>query len=488
MTEIYSSVGHIDEPSLTYWWGTTGVDMKHATEHFLVAGATGSGKSVTIKHLMDSIYTPGPGGLGGEGMRSLIFDAKREFYPVLRAYGVAHEKIHILNPFDARCVQWDLSEDITGFAAAEEFAAILIPEENERSTYFRNTSRLLMAAVIKIFIHVRRRAVKEKGNRGRWTLRDVILALQLPGEALKEFLGSQPFSAHLARIHFQNDETIANVRSTLGGITAQFEVAAALWDNGGDGGNGRPAISLVKHWLRSSSVLLLGREPTLPTALQPLYQAIVHRAIQLVLSLEEKPHGTESGVLSWFFFDEVNAAGKLSTLPDLLKQGRSKGACVVLGIQNLEGLVAVYGEPSAMDLVSQCANRALLTVRDSKTAQWASAMVGEHEIIKKNTSDSTSGSITANTGVGSSGGSDTTGWQKTISAELTHEPVIRPSEFWTRLSPPNSKIGLEGYFTIPGIARGQTLFEIPAEDVFHAHGAMRIHPEAKAVIVSFWEG
>ena len=64
------------------------------------------------------------------------------------------------------------------------------------------------------------------------------------------------------------------------------------------------------------------------------------------------------------FLDDVREAGKLDGLSRLLNQGRTKGACVVLGFQDSDGMRDVYGEYVANELVGQCANKAILRVEN----------------------------------------------------------------------------------------------------------------------------
>jgi hypothetical protein len=454
----------------TYWWGSDGKSIRTATEHFLIAGATGSGKTVTLKVLMHSILED----QSEVSTRMLVFDSKREFYPVVHAFGVPKENIHIFNPFDARCVQWDLASDITGFADAEELAAILIPSADEQTPYFRNVSRLLVAMVMKIFIHVHR---KTEGG-VQWTLRDLICVLKLPNEALKELFMAFPFAAH-AIFHFGNDETASNIRSTLAVFLAQYEIVAALWDSNGQDANkvalygNRRVLSLQKHWIESPSTLIVGREPALQSALQPLNQALIHRAIQLVLGQAEKTHETEDDILSWFFLDELNSAGRLDMLPDLLKQGRSKGACVVLGVQNLDGLITVYEESAAMDLVSQCSNKALLRLQDTKTAQWAADLVGEQMFLKSNTSTNSSTQSSPQGVTWSTG--------RSRDSRLERDKIASPSTFWRSIRPAGRDNGIEGFFFSPGDEFGHQILTVDAEQLFGPDSPLMLKSELAAV-------
>ena len=84
--------------------------------HFLVMGATGSGKTLTIRFLMQSVFQK------ANGCRALLYDAKRDLILILDGMGVPKSKIKIFNPFDDRSVAWDMAADITSPATAWQLA------------------------------------------------------------------------------------------------------------------------------------------------------------------------------------------------------------------------------------------------------------------------------------------------------------------------------------------------------------------------------
>lgn len=455
----------------SYWWSVPEIPIKWATEHFLIVGSTGSGKTVVIRTLMDSVFSQ------SGARRAIIFDPKRENYPQVLALGIPEKRVHILNPFDARCVPWNMSEDIPDFATAEEIATILIPPlPGENQPFFRDASRQLAGTVMKIFIHCRRAALAKDRNspKGRWTLRDLICAMRLPQPALAALFKKFPF-AHHALFYFDNDYTFTNIRSGLETHISKYAIVAALWDSAPKGArekeeDGSPrGFSLKNDWMERPSVILLGREPAMQSALEPINLCLVQRASQLVLEQPERSHAATQDVLSWFIFDELKAAGKMGLLPDLMTQGRSKGACVVLGMQNLAGISSVYGHTEALDLLSQCANKAILRLQDAETANWAVSLVGQNYILKQNAQ--------FNENTSSSRGSGETQFQRgsgtTVSQDLQRDNVAMASTFWVTLRPAGPEVGLEGFFFVPTIPEAcQTITRIAPEEIFGPGGPL----------------
>ncbi|MFX8836738.1 type IV secretion system DNA-binding domain-containing protein, partial [Acinetobacter baumannii] len=78
----------------------------------------------------------------------------------------------------------------------------------------------------------------------------------------------------------------------------------------------------------------------------------------MILAREEQPTtAKDSGMQqAWFFLDEVREAGELDGLSRLMTKGRSKGACVVLGFQDIDGMRDVYGDQVANEICAQCNN------------------------------------------------------------------------------------------------------------------------------------
>ena len=96
------------------------------------------------------------------------------------------------------------------------------------------------------------------------------------------------------------------------------------------------------------------------------------------------------------FLDEFREAGKLEGLRRLLNKGRSKGACVVLGCQDVEGVRAEYGREEANEILAQCTHTVVLNVGSPETAQWATGIFGEVDMEVETTGQSYGSQFAAN--------------------------------------------------------------------------------------------
>lgn len=338
----------------TIFWGGLTLPEEISEGHFLVVGATGSGKTITLRLLMQSVL---PRIVHG-GVRAVVYDAKKEALSQLEGMGVPYDRIRILNPFDKRAFAWDMAADIVDPATADQIAAILIPEEDSQNRFFTDAARDLLGGVFKAFMLTRPK---------EWSFADAIHAMQSP-ERLKTLLKSTPETADIADIYFTVDTTMANIHSTVRTRMAPFATIAALWKS-----RGKDKMSL-QEWADGNLVLLLGKDERLRASLDAINRVLFERLVHLALERPGTGHAT-----TWFFLDELRWAGKLELLNNLAVAGRSKGVRVVLGFQDIDGLRDVYGDYAATELAGICANKAILRLDSPATAQWAAENIGDAE-------------------------------------------------------------------------------------------------------------
>lgn len=344
-------------------WGGAKLDFSVLGPHFAVMGSTGSGKTLTLRMLMRAALLTYSGSLTS---RALVFDPKLEFYPILRAMGIPEDRIKVLNPFDARSVAWNLDDDIKDAAAARQLASVLVPpDQDSTQPFFSCAAHDIVATLIDVF---RRHAAGT-----RWGLNDVLEAAS-ELQNLYEVLaltedGRRIYNMYLA---VPND-TAVGVLATLRTKVVAYQTVARLWGRSSLKG----ADFSFNEWLDAPepSIVLLGTDDTNEDVLGPLNRALFQRLAQLVTGRPGSgPHKTV-----WFFLDEVRLAGRLEGLQALLLKGRSKGAHIAIGLQDIQGLRDVYGEFQADEILGQCANFGVLRLSNPASMAWAADYFGKFE-------------------------------------------------------------------------------------------------------------
>jgi type IV secretory pathway TraG/TraD family ATPase VirD4 len=132
--------------------------------------------------------------------------------------------------------------------------------------------------------------------------------------------------------------------------------------------------------------------------------------------------------------DEARKLGRLEGLADVMSNGRSKGAAVLLGFQDIDGLIAVYGKEVAYELTSLCNTFGVLKLNGITSPKWASELFSDTEVREPTQSAGTT-----------TGGERTTN-TFTVSEQIRTKPLYMASQFRT-LPLPSKELGyLAGYF------------------------------------------
>lgn len=378
-------------------WGPFRIDPVYATEHFLVAGTTGSGKTVLINMLMKSALQHGP------PRRAVLYDSKQELAPLLDGMGL-RSRTRLLHPYDTRSCAWDMARDITGPLSARQMATILVPEESgarENSAFFTDAVRDLLTGVFLAFIRC-------MPNKEAWTFRDVVLTM-LYEPYLRAILGigkdhNLPMLSRLYNSYVGGADrrTWANIRATISTKISVYESIAAVWHRAMTQAD-RPEAERrfsITEWLDDTNwknadfrpILVLGNDEAARTALDAVNAALFKRLTELIISRREQTRDEQrSGQnQTWVFLDEVREAGRLDGLSRLLTKGRSKGVCAVLGFQDIDGLRAVYGKEIAHEITGQCNTIAILKMNSPSTADWGAEQFGRYLASESRLSESVS--------------------------------------------------------------------------------------------------
>jgi len=343
------------------------ISVQAAGRHMLIIGAPGSGKTVSIELFLQSLV---------QRLRSpekdvtpeklVLLDVKGTFYSFLRAQGVPEDDIYILDPFDDRTIPWDIAKDITGDAAAQNLAALIIPSEPNASTsyFWQAAQRTVWATIIAL-----------NGIRpGAWTLRDLINALSTP-ENIQRTVTRVPRARIKADPYLKDTLHFPSVFTTIATKASRLETVAALWHQT----KAKKSFSIADWFSKDETkqrhgVLLLGHRPKYLESLNPINGLLLRMISDELQSWEDvsQPH-------TWIVLDEFRWMKEVDCMAELLGVGRSKGASILLGIQDVSGMRAAYGPDRTDEILGLCENKTFLRVGNAATAEWASKYFGDRE-------------------------------------------------------------------------------------------------------------
>ena len=320
-----SSLGGID-------WGGLDLPDSEATSHWGCIGSTGSGKTLTMRILAQSVLPV----IGtGVDARAIAYDGKQDVLPLLHAI-CKRARIITTNPFDARGVAWDLSADIREPRVAVEIVFTLIPREHESQPFFSDAARHLLYGVIISYMR--------SGH--DWTFADLLRGVS-SARRLKAILKKHQQTRDIVGRYWGDKRLLHNIMSTMATKLLPFESIAAAWDEA------KERVSL-HEWAKDESIIVLGNSEISRTAIDAINRCMFKRASDITLSQ------TESFTRrNWFFLDELSEAGRLDGLVSLLKKGRSKGGCVVIALQSIAGLkdTKLYGPHFTAEILGQIGHK-----------------------------------------------------------------------------------------------------------------------------------
>lgn len=349
-------------------WGPFRVSGQFATNHFLVTGTTGSGKTTLVEVLLSTALSSAA---DYYSVRALMYDPKQEMIPYLDGLGL-FDRVRILHPFDERRLAWDLSKDFDDPISCRELAGILIPKNaavSPEGSFFDSACRQIVADVATALSYSRPKIES-------WSLRDLIL-ICLDRKHLSRFVESSSHDA-LRRSYdaYLNSKTTdsrtsSNVFASLYAHLARFEPIAQSWHLASKSYS-------IQQWMKSTGeIIVLGSDTAADETIGALNRAFIQRWIQVVLQGKEQRTGDSSYCQSWLVLDELRELGQIQGLGSFMTKSRSRGGVAVLSFQAVDGLYHIYGREQANEIVANFSNVAVLKTASPSTAEWAAGLFGK---------------------------------------------------------------------------------------------------------------
>ena len=362
------------------------------TQHTIVSGTTGSGKTVLISDLVAQIRA--------RGERCIVYDKMgtytRSFFDPARDV--------LMNPLDARAPRWSPFFEARTPRDFDMMAAALIPQQKDTVDPFWVTAA---------------RQLFSNGAGVLW--RDGVTEnRRLVDELLKTELAAlaQAMEGTVAQsiVSPENPKTALSVRAML---TANLGALEFLPDTG--------MSFSIREWVGredETGFLFLTSRGDQHASLRGLISTWLEIAVNALLSLH---HDDARRV--WVVLDELPTLHQVPSLQPGLAESRQFGGCFVLGIQVFSSLRDIYGRNGAETISGLCGTRVVLSAPDQETAQWSAESLGRGE-IEEYTHGMSYGASTMRDGV-------------SLTQHRQMRPLALPSEIM-RLE------NLHGYLKFPG--------------------------------------
>jgi hypothetical protein len=384
-------------------------------EHFLIAGATGTGKSVAIRTILRQVAR--------RGETAVVVDPDCEFAPEF--YHPERGDV-LLNPLDARCPVWTPwgELDVESFDVdAEMLAAAMIPDppgahgEDGSAFFFRQSSRTLITALLRVADPA--------------TPASLPTLLNLPRSELKKRLVGTPAEPLIdPGAHDQGAGIVATAANAINPLRYLPAASAFRW-------SARAWAPGARGW-----IFLTSRDD-LAVAIMPLLSVWLDCIVRRLLA-QSAPRDRV-----WIVVDELAALKRQAQLENLLVRGRKRQLAAVIGFQTVSQLRAIYGREQASVLCSMPSTKLLLRVDEAETAELLSRQIGEREAARDQ--------LGANAGERSA---------LTLHETRSLEALVLPSEI-------QGLPRLSGYLCVAGADRARVQLPLSmARDRYPAHVAL----------------
>ncbi|EOX4359235.1 type IV secretion system DNA-binding domain-containing protein [Vibrio cholerae] len=324
----------------------TGFSKKHT----LISGTTGAGKSTALTHLLKAIRA--------RGDRAVVYDKKGEFVEMFYRDGVDH----ILNPADSRSHQWTPWEEMASPFDADWIAETLLPSSNSNSgseKFFTSAARAVVSAALQNLYLDGPKSLLSLLRATAWN--DL--------ELLKELVAGTPAATYFNE---DNERTLESIRSTI--VDGVRPLRLLKEEN-------KKGFFSIRDWIAEgdepnaddSWLFLPVRESEIEIQ-KPLISTWIQAAAKGLMA-----RGVNNERTLWIVVDELPSLKKIPALSMLMAEGRSFGAAVVLGIQEINQLEEEFGKNTSKTILGLCSTQLHFRLNNADTAEWVSKVLGEAE-------------------------------------------------------------------------------------------------------------
>jgi type IV conjugative transfer system coupling protein TraD len=324
--------------------GSVRLPLDAESKHLVIVGKSGCGKTNAVNQIIERLRQ--------RGDRAIIYDSKGDFISTF----YDPDRDLIFNPLDRRSVQWTLFNDIRIKPDIDAIATSQIPPGKEsENPFWRNTARGVFAACLRF--------LQQEGstsNSDIWrllTTDDDVIAdcLNDSGEMAAKYL-SKPDS-----------DTAKSIISTMMSHLSSYEYLTEMDGN-----------FSITDWVREGEgFLFISSYSDIRDALKPLISLFLDQLSMRLLAMPERP--TKK---TFFVLDELWTLQKLPSLLDLITQSRSKGGALILSVQEIAQLEAIYGRTGAKTTFNNCGSQLVFGCTEPETAKFCSSLLGEEEVLE----------------------------------------------------------------------------------------------------------
>ncbi|MDH7792560.1 type IV secretion system DNA-binding domain-containing protein [Ochrobactrum sp. AN78] len=321
------------------------LSLGRETRHFNIIGAIGGGKTILMTRMIHAAIK--------RNDKVLIFDQKGDYtkcVPPNLVAGERHQPL-LLAPQDCRSAVWNIAADLEVAQEAIELANRLVVESSNR--FFSDSARaVLSVCIIKLM------ATKPK----QWTWAELLQETRQDNDTL--LATALKFSRGTNLFLEADFRQMMSTRGTLEAQMGMLNMLASAWPSY----EGRQLFS-IRGWLRDTTrfgTVIIRHDGQFSTLSDAWIAALYAIAINTVT--DSKSLGDDELRRIWFFLDEWAQLPHIQQFQTFITVGRSKGVCVVLGLQDAAQVSQKYGQDALKTLMASVGTTLIVQVNHGETA------------------------------------------------------------------------------------------------------------------------
>jgi hypothetical protein len=363
--------------------GYLNIAIKELREHSFIVGSSGSGKSVFLKRIIRQFlykkkkYREEGNDYLDKNTKIMIHDTKidytKEFY--------TKEDWIILNPFDKRGYGFNCFRFMKSFSDIERFCRNIAPETEKGEPIWPNSTVEILTGILYTCIH-----------KGEMTNADILRYIEMDYKTLAyaiSYIVPDELGADgkpVRKVYKGAEFAYTHLTSSqAGNLYSNFTSNVSFFKNFASCERELDIDDYVRNDKRN---LLLVNPDKLKAVLSPIHTILLAEIATIILDLEEDP--TRNLV---FILDEFSSLKKSVAILDLLKLGRSFGAILFIGIQELAPLEAKW-EKEVETFLNNTRQKFIFSISGPNTQKQLCDIIGTQEL--KLTNDSNSSGIESN--------------------------------------------------------------------------------------------
>lgn len=313
------------------------------TQHILICGTTGSGKTNCLMSLLKQIRR--------RGDRAVIVDTTSSFV----SHFYRKDKDLLINPYDSRSVRWHPWCECKKDYHYEQLVNSLIPNMQQFDDFFPEAGRAVLYSALRKSAAFNQTDIEEFiSNMLRKSMHELYDELKDTDAAIY--------------VDPKGDKTTVSIRATISNSLRHFRPLKKT----------KIPFS-IRDWILSKKIkdqwLFISCTTEQRRSINSLMAVWFSVAINAMKarSLEKSPEKV------WFIIDELHSLQKLEYLEESLAELRKYGGCIVIATQDVSQMDKIYGIHSTKTIINLCGTKVCFRQEDADIAHRMAKFFGERE-------------------------------------------------------------------------------------------------------------